>query len=412
MTEQRLIYLFNGYLNNRFTEAEFAEFSGILCDPAYEDLIKQIMDLQMGNDTEEHPIHSQQADQILDKIFRQKRRPVLIRLLRHKLLRYAAAVMLLAIAGYLWLLHLQQPSKPQQERVSTQHTSITPGSNKALLTLEDGSTVDLAKPENDLLLQQRGITINQHNGLLEYSGQYNNGNISSTGKIEKPAFNILSTPRGGQYQLTLPDGSRVWLNAASSIRFPLAFSGNERRVFITGEAYFEVRKDPSRPFRVSGSGQEIQVLGTSFNVNLYADEPEIRTTLIEGRVCVKTASDSLVLAPEQQAIIAMERLQMSAGKAQQQIQVRKVNTDAVIAWRFNRFKLEEGNIPYIMRQVARWYDVDVELKGDLSEIVLSGSISRKEQVSQLLELLEGTGLVHFSVNGRKIIVTPANNKPN
>ena len=207
-------------------------------------------------------------------------------------------------------------------------------------------------------------------------------------------YNTLATPRGGQYQLTLPDGSKVWLNAASSLRYPVAFLGAERRVEVTGEAYFEVTKNASQPFKVSlRDNQEVDVLGTSFDINAYADEPEIRTTLLTG--AVKT--EGVTLKPGQQAAWTLNR----------PVRVRSdADVEEAIAWKNGKFIFSGGDIQSVMRQLERWYDVEVDYKGDFKGVELVGVISRFKNISEILNMLEQTHTVTFQVEGRRVTVLP------
>jgi ferric-dicitrate binding protein FerR (iron transport regulator) len=218
-------------------------------------------------------------------------------------------------------------------------------------------------------------------------------------------YNTLSTPRGGQYQLTLPDGSKVWLNAASSIHYPTAFTGKERSVEITGEAYFEVAKDPYKPFRVvslaaaGNSPLEIKVLGTHFNVNAYEDEASISTSLLEGKLSI---NGSRPLAAGEQAVIV--RGPSGAAKA-----IRIVNVPDIegsIAWKEGLFNFNQENISSIMRQLSRWYDVEVAFEGPLPKDQFTAIISRNNNISQVLKMLEATNRIHFKIDRKKITTMP------
>jgi ferric-dicitrate binding protein FerR (iron transport regulator) len=214
----------------------------------------------------------------------------------------------------------------------------------------------------------------------------------------KPAdilYNTLATPRGGQYQLILPDGSKVWLNAASSIRYPTAFAGKERRVMITGEAYFEIKQDAAMPFIVSHNDIDVKVLGTSFDVNTYDDEPVVRTTLVEGAVQVKKGTGAVVLEPGQQARVT------EAGVVSLW---NDVDVEETVAWKNGRFSCKNMALEDIMREVARWYDVDVMYKDKITDRYTLG-VARNVPVSSLLRYLEMSEGVHFSVEGKKIIVS-------
>jgi ferric-dicitrate binding protein FerR (iron transport regulator) len=203
---------------------------------------------------------------------------------------------------------------------------------------------------------------------------------------------MVNTPIGGQYQLILPDSTKVWLNAASSIRFPTVFTGSERRVEVTGEAYFQVRHMKAQSFVVQAGNQAIEDIGTGFNVNTYPDEGSIRTTLVEGAIKV----NGELLKPDQQAVTATD------GKT---LLRNDIIVSDVIAWKNGQFRFKGADIEDLMRQAARWYNVQVEYKGKVNE-TFSGGISRKVNLSELLQILELTGTVEFEINGNKITVIP------
>jgi transmembrane sensor len=296
-----------------------------------------------------------------------------------------AASVLLIVAGIVIWRQINN-GKPAVMVQATKQ-DVAPGSNKAILTLSNGQQIVLDSAAKGALAQQGSAQV-----IKTDSGQiaYNVG-------LEKPTamlYNTLTTPRGGQYQLTLPDGSKVWLNAASSIRYPVAFAGVERKVEVTGEAYFEVTKDAARPFKVRIAGDnEVDVLGTSFDVNSYIDEPEIKTTLLTGSV--KTGA--VVLKPGQQA----------AWTKGQNVKVRsEVDVEEVVAWKNGKFIFSGDDIQSVMRQLERWYDVDVDYKGDFKDVELVGVISRFKNISEILGMLEQTRTVAFQVDGRKVTVLP------
>ncbi|HMF72741.1 MAG TPA: FecR domain-containing protein, partial [Flavitalea sp.] len=273
---------------------------------------------------------------------------------------------------------------------SGRENSIATGSNKASLTLSDGTTIVLDDAANGLLTTQAGIKISKTtDGQLKYDA-------SRPQPSHANGFNTIHTPRGGQYQVVLPDGSSVWLNAASSLKFPTVFSGNERKVELTGEAYFEVAKNKVKPFIVASGNQTLEVLGTHFNVNAYQDDGKIRTTLLEGSIKVSHTQTNAfsLLVPGQQAELRKE------------IKVTKVDVKQSIAWKNGYFVFASENIQTLMQKIARWYDVDVEYEGRVTTEGFVGSISRFEDVSEVLHMLQLTGMVHFKIVGRKIIVSP------
>ena len=266
---------------------------------------------------------------------------------------------------------------------------VLPGGNRAVLTLSDGSTIDLGVADNGKLATQGTAEIlKREDGQLDYmhAGQ------SMTSMV----YNTLMTPRGGQYQITLSDGSKVWLNAASSMHYPVTFSKNERRVEISGEAYFEIAKDPSRPFIVRINQMEVQVLGTRFNINAYQDEASIRTTLLEGSVTIQTPGEVKEMSPGQQAAFRSGMNLMISND---------VNLDETVAWKDGNFQFENSDIQSVMRQLSRWYDMDVRYDGQVKKHFIGG-ISRQVNLSKVLSMLEQTGEVSFQIDGQTIIVKP------
>lgn len=279
--------------------------------------------------------------------------------------------------------------------------SIYPAGNKAVLTLANGHQImlDSVRSESLPVPGTRGI-IKMTNGKLIYQQSSMLPDIS---KMELPVSkNTLTTPRGGEYQLVLPDGSQVWLNAASSITFPTAFTGSTRTVDISGEAYFEIAGQADKPFMVKTDGMLIEVLGTHFNVNAYKEEKTIRTTLSEGVVKVSHLDNNgnrkyVKLKPGEQA---------SLNKKMGDIKVNEVNLEAALAWKNGLFYFENTNIKAIMDEVTRWYNVDVVYEtADVENKNFSGVVSRYSDVEALLNRLESTGTVHFEIIGRKIMVS-------
>ncbi|MET3877099.1 FecR domain-containing protein [Chitinophaga sp. OAE865] len=295
----------------------------------------------------------------------------------------AAAVLLLLGAG----IYFFRPSAPPAPVAALTTTPVLPGSSKATLTLADGSVIQLDSSGNTVIKQQ-GALIHLNKGQL----QYNTQDYSA-----QTTLNTLATPRGGQFRLTLPDGTRVWLNAASAITFPTAFRQEKREVEIKGEAYFEVAAMAKTPFYVKISHQtNIEVLGTSFNINAYTDEPGIKTTLIQGAVKVNAGNSSRVLLPGQQALVK------SPGNIDI---VAQADTAAILAWKKEEFYFRDADIPTVMRQLARWYDVTIVYAGNIPARRFQGEIQRNLPLADVLEGLENTG-IHFRLKGRSIIVEP------
>ncbi|HVU94344.1 MAG TPA: FecR domain-containing protein [Puia sp.] len=299
----------------------------------------------------------------------------------------AALVLLLAGAGW-WLAARHHKDIPTQTAQEKPRPDIAPGRNAAILSLSGGRRVLLDSAAEDTVLSEGAAIVANAHGRLAY----NPGSAAPAETI----YNTLTTQRGNQYQLTLPDGTRVWLNAASSITFPTVFGGDSRTVSITGEAYFEIAPKPSQPFHVKAAGLDIAVLGTRFNINTYPDEPASRTTLVEGRVRVTLDGASQLLRPGDQARVSEGRIRV----------VADADIEQALAWKNGLVKLTGASIREVMRQVSRWYDVDVEYQGDLENAVFVGVVSRQQNLAKFLEVLEATGSVHCIVDNKKITIKP------
>lgn len=320
-------------------------------------------------------------------------RPVIVPFRKRIRTWAAAAILILALitaAYFIW--RPEQPAADPVKAVLPAVQDIAPGGNRATLTLGDGSVVILDSTAS-------GWSQLQGNSQVEKLGEGSLAYRPGTAAGEAPVmYNTITTPRGGQYQVTLSDGTKVWLNAASSIRFPVIFSGPERRVEVTGETYFEVAKNPVRPFRVRAGQTEVEVLGTHFNLNAYDDESAIRTTLLEGKVKVsvpESGQSPRFLSPGQQSGIQPGgRVTISD----------RVDTEEAVAWIHGRFQFKSTDLRTILRQIARWYDVDIEYRGAV-DLHFTGQLTRNQHVSKVLETLALTGEVKFSIQNRKIIVT-------
>ncbi|WP_183580860.1 FecR family protein [Mucilaginibacter sp. X5P1] len=267
---------------------------------------------------------------------------------------------------------------------------VLPGGNKAVLTLANGSRIILDSAKNGLLTSQGETKISKTSkGQIAY-----HQNLASSAPAQ---MNSIKTPRGGQYEIILPDGTKAWLNAASSLHFPTAFTGNERHVQMTGEVYFEVAKNKHIPFKVNVNGTVVEVLGTHFDIKAYDDEKEMKTTLLEGSVKVSKNATLVFLVPGQQALV---------NNTSGEINVQQANIDAVMGWQKGIFIFKGENIQSIMRDVSRWYDVDIAYEGDFTNQVFSGRISRFKNISDVLNLLELTEDVHFKIEERRVSVMP------
>jgi ferric-dicitrate binding protein FerR (iron transport regulator) len=301
---------------------------------------------------------------------------------------WAAAVILLAIGIFWWTRKADLPGT--QKQVAKQ-MDVPPGKTGAILTLGDGTQVSLDTVKNATVAQEGGVTAKVTAGALVYDGAV---------KENEVVYNTMSTPKGRTYQMTLPDGTEVHLNAASSIRFPTAFLGKERTVEVTGEVFMNVAKNSKQPFHVKVNGKEnIDVLGTQFNVNAYSDEESIKTTLLEGSVRMSSVNDnttsgndkSIILKPGQQAQSKGNSFQLN----------NNVDIDEVVAWKNGYFHFDKADLRYVTRQLARWYDIEAVYKGDAS--TFSGVIPRNFSLSQLLQFLKLSGIDGHLENGKLVI---------
>lgn len=306
----------------------------------------------------------------------------------------AAAIIFILGAGSYFLLLNKAPQEiaKTEKKNGPLKNDVAPGGNKAVLTLADGSAIILDSVQNGALAKQGNVkVIKLNNGQLAYN--------TSNGQSAEVLYNTVSTPKGGQYKITLSDGTQVWLNAASSIRYPAAFVGKERKVEITGEAYFEVVKNPSLPFIVkvntpSGDAGEVEVLGTHFNINSYADEETVNTTLLEGSVKVSGADKSILLSPGEQS-------QLKPGSSLQV--VKGINIDEAVAWKEGFFHFESAGLSTILRQFSRWYDIDIVYEGKLKQRKFFGIVSRASTLMNVLKMLKAND-INFRVEGKKLIV--------
>jgi transmembrane sensor len=306
---------------------------------------------------------------------------------------YAAVLLLLSATGYFIARHL---NKVDSAKIAVHvKQDIAPGVNKATLTLGNGSKIILSDVKQGNIAHQRNVTVKLQNGRLVYAIGGIDASIQQPDFIKPVEINTLTTPRGGQFQADLPDGTKVWLNAASSITYPVLFSGKERVVELTGEAYFEVAKNAARPFIVKTETQTVQVLGTHFNINSYADEQSVKTTLLEGsvKVIANAGKSTIQLKPSQQSVNVKEKITV----------VDDADVDEAIAWKNGKFLFRNADLQTVMRQLARWYDVDVEFEGTIAPKHYHGRISRNVPVSQVFQILKTSG-VNFIINGRTIIV--------
>lgn len=310
----------------------------------------------------------------------------------------AAAACVLLIAGY-WVFK-PAAQKEAQPVVQTENANpdLLPGKkNKAVLILADNKQIVLDSTGTGMLSMQGNASVRKDaNGQIIYE----TGNAQNT--PPEVVYNILEIPNGGEYELVLSDGSKVWLNSASRIKFPVNFSGNTRDVEISGEAYFEIAKDKARPFKVHFNTSTVEVLGTHFNVNAYNNEVTQAVTLLEGSVKVSNLQECIKIKPGQQAVLGNEN----------KLKVKEVDVEEAVAWKNGLFIFVDEDIKSIMRKLARWYDFTPEYQGNISEEEFGGMISKYRNISEVLKMFESTGTIHFKIipgdssgKGKKVIIT-------
>jgi transmembrane sensor len=310
----------------------------------------------------------------------------------HKVAAAAAVILLILLPIYILNpFQSKEIAKNNPAPLNQLKNDVAPGGNKAILTLGDGSIINLDSAKSGMLAQHANIkVIKLDDGQVAYR-------LNKGAENLKTEYNTITTPRGGQYQLELSDGSKVWLNAESSIRFPVTFTGVERDVEITGEVYFEVFHNAQLPFHVKVNDIDINVLGTHFNVNAYSDENIIKTTLLEGSVKVSKGKESALIIPGQQVRVAKESGDM--------VVKSDVDLDEVVAWKNGLFNFNEADLKKVMGQLSRWYDINIIYENPIPEREFGGEMERSLNLSQVLQLLEKNN-IHFKIDGKNLIVKP------
>lgn len=405
-SNDRLCFLFEHYLNNHISDNELKELFDYIRKAERDNLLQE--EIISVFDKIHKPEKNDKVDwesmyqEIISMPALTKRNVRKLSLWK----RVAAAVLILILGGVASYFLMRKHAEPQQVMQTAQAThDILPGGNKATLTLSNGKTIILNNANNGMLASAGNIkVVKVDSGMVAYQAQSSKLHAQSV-----MDYNTLTTPRGGEYELTLSDGTKVWLNAASSIRFPVAFSGKERVVQITGEAYFEVAKNVNMPFMVKSlsplgggkEGVEIQVLGTHFNVNAYDDEGMMKVTLLEGLIKVQSANGnglSAIVHPGEQAQLN--------DKGTIKL-VKDMNVNDAVAWKNGFFAFRNNNLEEVMQKLARWYNVDVTYQPGIdNRQQFSGRIDRNLTLSQVLKGLELTN-AHFKIEAnRKLEILP------
>lgn len=393
---QRLIYLLEQYFHKRHSPAEREELLQLIDSGGYEQEIRDWMDASL-----QHLSARELSESASGRIFSAVTSPVMtpetaaakqspapVRIL-YRIIAVAAAACLLLAGIRFWWTGNHLPANNQQTSLAAAQ-NIAPGKNGAVLTLADGKQLVLDGLEDGTLASQGNTTVIKSNGQLKYN---NSGKASGA-----LLYNTLTTQRGNQFSMVLPDGSKVWLNAASSITYPTTFSDTERVVKVSGEAYFEVVHNVKQPFKVQTEKQLIEDIGTSFNINSYKEEGVTKTTLVEGAVKVtETISrQSVVIRPGQQV------LSFASGSSLQTNSDLDVTEE--VAWKDGLFVFKDASIEAIMRQAARWYDIDVRYEGRIPAKLFGGKMSKNVPLSGFIEVFKFAG-INFRISGRSVTIT-------
>ncbi|WP_341835316.1 FecR domain-containing protein [Chitinophaga pollutisoli] len=388
MDQQTFNNLLQRYLNEELSQEEASRLLDSLEDAS----MRQEWERAVGGLLRDKSAHGQSDPERMEavrrKIISGATRPSPPRSLTRRLrpVWTAAAVIALAVTTYSWW----QPFNASNVVAGVEDSvlQVVPGGNKAVLYLAGGQTITLDTAGNGAIASQGNVqVIKLDSGQLAYQGGGQAGEVT---------YNTLATPRGGQFRIILPDGSSVWLNAASTLRFPTAFTGGERVVELKGEAYFEIAKNAKMPFRVKVREMSVQVLGTHFNVMAYDDESSIRTTLLEGAVKVNQGAHTLEMRPGQQ---------VSAHPAGNMSIQDGVDVEEVVAWKNGYFHFNHESLQGVMRQIGRWYDAEISYEGEIPDREFGGKIARGSSVKDVLKILELSN-VRYRIEGKKIIVTP------
>ena len=370
------------YIAGEAGNDDWMELVGMIRTGAYDNLLQQFIDEIYQAEEGGEDISSARREELLYKIYTTAPTPRRIGRIRWWA---AASVALLLVSGGLYFASQKREAPmPVAVKSAVLKTDVLPGGNKAVLTLADGSTVTLDSAGSQVL-RQGNTAIRQLNGQLQYENK---------SAVKEISYNTLTTPRGGQYQVLLPDGTGVWLNAGSSLRYPVAFTEKERKVMLTGEAYFEVVHDDKKPFRIQVGDQLVEDLGTHFNINAYADEPEMKTTLLEGSVKV----GNVILKPGEQALVNKHG----------DISVKKgINVADAVAWKSGFFVFKDANLKTVMREIARWYDVNIIYQPDVNNNQqFSGRIDRNLTLSEVLNGLALTKARFSMEKNRTVVILP------
>ncbi len=391
MNNERLILLYRKFKDQSITAQEWQELQAELKNSGTYDLLGKELDTKWTDFTDQQlsALEPARFEKVYDDIIQHPQEFAKPVRLWPRIAVAAAAVAVIAFGVYFF--------RDNSVIVTNDNVlvapDIDPAGNKAYLTLGNGKRIALTGASDGRIATQANVQITKTaNGQLVYRIAKNKSGVSTV------EYNTIETPNGGRYEIALPDGTHVWINAASALKYPASFASlKERRVELQGEAYFQVAKDKQHPFIVKTSQQEVKVLGTHFNINSYADEPGTKTTLLEGSVDVTSLHNrnSKILVPGQQAMVKGN-----------DIKVGEADVDQAVSWKNGDFIFVGEDLKAVMRQVARWYDVEIEYRGNINSSGVVSTISRTKKLSQLLKALQINQGIHFKVEGRRVLVMP------
>jgi hypothetical protein len=388
MSKHRIEYLFERYFTDNCTNDEHQEFLLLVNEKENDEEFIKLLEVYWQQDLGGRQVPGEVSERIFREIIQPPRKKFFLIPVKYPLWSLAGAaaiILMVVISGVLLTDHVKQ--KDSMAKTILYPKDIRPGGNKAILTLSNGNTIVLDSTTKGKLVDRGLKVIKLDNGLLTYQGAQNT--------VTSISYNTITTPPGGQYEVILADGTKVWINAASSLRFPTVFSGTQRELELKGEGYFEVTHDPSKTFVVKVGGMKVEVLGTHFNIMAYGDEESVNTTLLKGSVKLEYGTENRVLVPGEQG---------KWNKKEEMQVVKNADLEEALAWKNGRFQYHSTNLGVIMRQIARWYNVTIVYEGDVRAECFSGSIPRTDNVSQMLQMLELTNTIHFTVEGKSIIV--------
>lgn len=397
MNEERFKALFKQYINDSLPPEDLLELQGAIQEDRYQALFDNLVKdafiepaFAEINDEARQSVFNAVSSRINQQENAELKNNGKRRLVLYRWLTGVAAMLFVALGAGLFFMRSNDEKQKEKEIISVHE--IKPGINQATLTLANGKQVILTDSLHGQLSNEAGVKISKtKHGEIIYTitADENSGQ-------QELQYNTLTTKRSQQFQVILPDGSHVWLDAASSLKYPVAFKGNERKVELTGQGYFEVSHDVAKPFIVKTTKTEVQVLGTHFNVSAYDDDQNVKTTLLEGSVRIKSNNATALLKPGEQAVLSNNG-HFSVNT--------DVDLDQVMAWRNGLFNFNKVSLQEVMRQIARWYDVEIEYQGQIKPMQFGGEIQRDLNLSDVLEGLKETG-IHFRIEGRRLIVLP------